>query len=94
MEVSLIAAIGISLYAFLHVGFHLQILVDDEGATGLDQLGVVTETLKICLFGTIDVEVVGIGGGDDTHPWAQPVEGAVELVSLNDDIVAGLGEDM
>lgn len=94
MEVSLVAAIGIGLHAFLYIGLHLQVFMDDEGAAGLNQLGVVAETLKICLFGTVDIEVVGVCGGDDTHPWAQPVEGAVELIGLNDDIVAGLGKDI
>ena len=31
----------------------------------------------------VDVEVVGVGGGDDAHPRAEVVEGAVELVGLN-----------
>ena len=37
--------------------------------------------------------MVGVGGGDDCHPRAQPVEGTVELVSLDDDVV-GIRQDV
>ena len=37
--------------------------------------------------------MVRICGGNDRHPWAQPVETAVELIGFNHDIV-GVGEDI
>ena len=37
MEVALVAAVGISLYAFLHVSLHFQVGMDDECATRLDE---------------------------------------------------------
>ena len=52
------------------------------------------EALKISLLRAIYVEVVGVGSRDDSHPRTEPVEGAVELIGLNDDVVAGVGEDI
>ena len=68
--------------------------MENEGTTRLDELGIVAEALEVCLLGTIDIEMVRVGGCDDGHPRTEPVEGAVELVGLNDDIVTLGGQDI
>lgn len=70
MEVTLVTAVGIGLHSLPHVGFHLEIGVDDEGASRLDELGIVAEALEVGFLGAVDVEVVGVGGCDDRHPWS------------------------
>ena len=94
MEVALVEAVFIDLHPLLHVGLHLKSLVDDEGTARLDECGVVAETFQIGLFRTVDVEMVGVGAGDDRHPGAQPVERTVEFIGLNHHVVALFGEDI
>ena len=94
MEVALVEAVFIDLHPLLHVGLHLKSFVDDEGTARLDECGVVAETFQIGLFGAVDVEMVGVGAGDDRHPGAQPVERTVEFIGLNHHVVALFGEDI
>jgi len=94
VEVALVLAVFVYLDAVLYVLFHLQTFVDDECAARLDQFSIVTETLQISLLGAVDVEMVRICCCDDAHPWAQPVETAVKLICLDDNIVALVGEDI
>ena len=51
------------------------------------------EALQIGLFRTIDIQMVRIGGGDDAHPRAQPMETAVKLISLDHHVIR-IGEDI
>ena len=71
MEVALVAAVVVNLYAFLHVLLHLQVAVDDKCAARLNECGVVAEALEVSL---VDVEVVRVCGCDDGHPRTQPME--------------------
>ena len=41
----------------------------------------------------VDVEVVGIRGGDHRDEWREMVEGAVELISFDHGIVAVVGDE-
>ena len=84
----------INLYSILYVSLHLQIFVDDERAARLDKCAVMAETLQIGLFGTIDVEMVGVCAGDDAHPRAEPVEGTVEFVGFDNHKVTLLRKDI
>ena len=74
MEITLIEAVFVHLYTWLHVLLHLQILVYDECATWLYECGIVAETLKICFLCSVYVEMVGVGCCDYAHPRAQPME--------------------
>ena len=94
VEVSLVAAVGVGLHPLGYVGLHLQSCVEDQRASGLYQFGVVAEALQVSLLCAVDVEMVGIGRGDDRHPGAQPVEGTVKLIGLYDHIVACQREDV
>ena len=94
MEVAFVETVFVDAYPFLHMLLHFEIFVEDECTAGLDEFGVVAETLKIGLLGTIDVEVVGVGGGNDAHPRAQPMERAVEFVGLDDHEIALVGQDV
>ena len=87
MEVTLAERVVIAAHARLQAGLHLQVAVDDERTLGLDERGVVGETFEVSLLGSVDVEMVGIGRGDDTHPGSQPMERAVELVGFYHHIV-------
>ena len=51
-----------------------------------------TETLEVSLFRPVDVQMVRVGRGDDAHPGTEPVEGPVELVGLDYDEVAAVGQ--
>ena len=66
--------------------------MDDECASGVDERGIVLEALPIGLGGAVDVEVVGVGGGDDGNVGRQLVERAVILVGFDDHVVALVGE--
>ena len=41
----------------------------------------------------VDVEVVGVRGGDHRDVWREMVEGAVELISFDHGIVAVVGDE-
>ena len=88
VEVTFVAAVSVSLYAFTHVRLHLKVCVYDERALWLYELRVVPEALKVSFFGAINVEVVWVCGRDDGHPWAKPVERAVKLVGLYHHVIA------
>ena len=89
MEVTLVATVGISLHALAHPGLHGEACVDNQIATRLDKFGEMGKTLKIILGRTIDVEVVGVGGGHHSHIGVQVMERTVKLVGLNHRIRAG-----
>ena len=92
MEVAFVAAVFVHFHTLLHILFHFQVAVYDECSAGLYECGVVPEAFEIGFFCAVDVEVVGVGGGDYCHPRAQPVERTVELVGFYDDVVALAGE--
>ena len=94
MEITLVETIFVDGDTFLHIGFHLQILVEYQRSARLDQCGIVPETFQISLFCSIDVEMVGIGRGDDRHPRTEPMERTVELISFNHHVVAVVREDI
>lgn len=94
MEVARIAAVGIGLDTILDIGFHLQAGMDDESTSWLDELRIVAEALEISLLSAVDIEVVGVGGSDNAHPRTQPVEAAVELIGLYNDVIAAVGENI
>ena len=94
VEVTLVAAVGVGLHPLLHIGPQLQVGMDDERAPRLDEFRVVAEAFQIGFLVAIYVEVVGVCGRDDAHPRTQPMEGAVELVGLDDHEVALVGEDV
>ena len=83
MEITLVQTVFINFVPWLHIGFHLQILVDDERTAFLDESGVVTETIQISLFGSINVQMVWVCGCDDTHPRLEPMERTVELIGFD-----------
>ena len=87
MEVAFVQRIVIACDTLLQVFFHLQVSVDNQGTARLYQFGVMAETLEIGLLGAVDIQMVGIGRGDNSHPWTEPMEGAVELISLYHHIV-------
>ena len=68
MEIALGEAVVITTYAFLQMLFHLQVAMDNEGTSWLNQFRVMTETLQIGFLCAIYVEVVRVGAGDDAHP--------------------------
>ena len=94
MEIALVQTVFVDRHTRLYLLLHLQVGMQDECATRLDERGVVPETLQVGFFSTVDVQVVGVGGCDDAHPRSEPVETAVKLVSLDDDIVAVVTQDI
>ena len=92
MEVAFAEAVLIYAHPFWHLWFHLQAAVDNQSTAVLDESGVVLETLKIGLLGSVDVQMVGVGACYYRHPRAQPVERAVELIGLDNHIVALLAQ--
>ena len=68
--------------------------MDNECTALFDEFCIMTETLKISLLSTIDIQMVGVGRGDNGHPRTQPMERAVELIGLNDYKVAVVREDV
>ena len=88
MKLAVGSSIAVAFHVFGHLGLYFHSLVHKQGATGLDEGGVVAETLQIGLLGAVDVEMVGVGGGDDGGPRAQPVERTVILIGLYHHIVA------
>ena len=68
MEVTFMARVGIGGYPWLYVGLHLQSFVQNQGAAWLYKRGVVAEAFEIGFFGAVYIQVVGVGGSNDTHP--------------------------
>ena len=68
MEVAFVARVGIGGYPRLYVGLHLQPFVQNQGTARLDKRGVVAEAFEIGFFGAVYIQVVGVGGSNDTHP--------------------------
>ena len=87
MEITLVPAVVIDAYALLNRRLHFQIPMDNQRSTWLNERRVVTETLQISLFCAVDIQMVGVGGGDYTHPRTQPMKTAVELIGLDNDII-------
>ena len=83
MEIALILTVLKYFHTVGHVGDHLQILMDDECSSRLNECGIVAETFQVSLFCAVDIEVVGVGTGDDRHPWPEPMETAVELIGFD-----------
>ncbi len=67
--------------------------MDNQSATRLDQFCVMAETLQVSLFGAIDIEMIRVGRGDNTHPRVEPMERTVELIGLDNHVI-GVGEDI
>ena len=86
MEITLFAAISINGNAFLYVGLHLQPCVHDEITFRQYQTAIFAETLQISFLCAVDVKMVGICSSDDARIWRQPMERAVELIGLNDNV--------
>ena len=86
MVVALVARVGPHADAGLYVRAECQSLVHQQRAAGADEGGVVPEALQVGLGRAVDVQVVGVGGGDDAHPRAELVERAVEFVGLDDGV--------
>ena len=93
MEITFVEAIVIATDTCLQVLLHLQTTMNDQGTARLDQFCIMAETLQISLFGAVDIEVVRISRGNDTHPRMEPMEGTVELIGLDDHVV-GVREDI
>ena len=74
MEIAFIAGVGVYPYTRLHVGLQGKAFTDNQCASRLDEGSVVAETFQIGFACTIYVQVVGIGGCDDTHIGRKPVE--------------------
>ena len=94
MEVALLAAVGIDGDALLHVRPHLQPGMHDEEAVLAYQTRVHAEALQVGCLRAVDVEVVGIGSGDDAGIRREPVERTVELVRLYHDVRTLAVEDV
>ena len=67
MVVTFVARIGIYTHTRLHTRGYLQAFVNDEHAIRSDKRGIFLEALPIGLRRTIDIKMVGIGGGDYRH---------------------------
>ena len=74
MEIALVEAVFVYLYAWANVGLHFQSGMYDKCSTFLYEFRIVTETFKVGLLGTIYIEMVGVGSCDDAHPWSEPME--------------------
>ena len=53
-----------------------------------------TETFEVGLFASVNIEVVGIGAGDDRSPGLEPVERTVKLVGFDNHVVTLFTEDV
>ena len=93
MEVALRQGVVVATHTSRQVFLHLQSTMDNQCTLGLDEFCIVTEALQISLLGAIDVQMVGVCRGDNRHIGRQPVEGAVELIGLDDNEI-GVGEDV
>ena len=93
MEITLCKSVVVTAYIGRNIFLHLQSTMDDKCSPRLNKLGIVAEALEICLFGAVDVQMVGIGTGNHRHVGRQPMERTVELVGFNHHEV-GVGEDI
>ena len=67
MEVTLVDGVGEQAHIALHAGLNGQSFLHYQGATRLHEGREVLKSLAVFRLGLVDVEVVGIGGGDDGH---------------------------
>ena len=74
MEVAFVERIGVGGYAFLWAWLQCQTSVHNQGSTGAHEFGEMGETFEVVFVVAVDVEVVGIGRGDNGNIWAQLVE--------------------
>ena len=84
--------VGVAANVGLEAGSDGGVLLDDQRAAGKNERG---EDLKGFAIGggsAIDVEVIGVGGGDNGRGGVKAMEGAVVLVGLDDGQVAVVGE--
>ena len=88
MEVTFCQAVVITAYTILQFFLHLQSAVNDKCPTRLNECGIVAEAFQISIFGAVDIEMVGVSGSNDRHPWTQPMERTVELIGLDNNIIA------
>ena len=65
-------------------------LLDEKPSLRVGLVGKLSIGFEHVLMVAVDIEVVGVGGSDDSHVWMQLQEGAVKFVSLDDDIFAFL----
>jgi len=93
VEVALVARIGIDTDSGLHFRLQRDAFADNQCTTRLDQCCIMFEAFKVCLFCSVDVQMVRVCGSDDGHIWGQPMEGTVELVCFDDCIRAFLGKE-
>ena len=68
--------------------------MQDEITARLYEAGVVTETFKIGFFISVDIQMVGIGAGDNRSPWTKPMERAVELIGFYNNILTLCTKDV
>ena len=61
--------------------------MDNQCTAGLDEVRIVAEALKVGFFCAVDVEMVGIGGCDDSCVGTEMMERAIKLVSFYHHIV-------
>ena len=73
---------------FLAVGGTEDALLEEETSVGVGLVGELEISLHHGLMGTIDIQMVGVGGSDNGHVRMKLEEGAIILVGLDDDIVA------
>ena len=82
VEVAFCASVVIASDAFLQSFLHFQSAVHNERSAGLNEGGVVCEAFEIGFLRAVDVEVVGVRGGDDGGKGSEMMEGAVKLISF------------
>ena len=94
-EVRFVGSCGVGEEArpFLEAGRHGDALLHHQSTLCADERGEVLEALPIGLGRVVDIEVVGVRGGDHRDEWREMVEGAVELISFDHGIVAVVGDE-
>ena len=94
-EVRFVSSCGVGekTRTFLEAGRHGDALLHHQSTLCADERGEVLEALPIGLGCMVDVEVVGIRGGDHRDEWREMVEGAVELIGFDHGIVAVVGDE-
>ena len=85
MEVGrgVVGRVGDGLDSFWHVWPEFQAGVENQRASGADKFGEMAECLKVSLFVAVDIEMVGVGRGDDGYGRGEVMERAVVLVGLD-----------
>jgi len=86
------SGISIEFHTLFQPGRYVDAFLHEQATVGTNQRGEMFETFTIGFLCAVDIQMVRVGGSDDSHIRCQPVKRAVELVCLDHGQVTFIGQ--